>query len=145
MSVNILSAALCNIIAFNYSLQVFLIYIIGKLYVVFTVNYDIFEVSKINNKRGVTMTNTLEKLKEVVKTNEDFKQQLEDVWSSITEALEKIEDIKYNIDNPDNKDIEDISDFYDNHIEDIKDNLEIEQGNIQEAIDEAIIKFNLED
>ena len=39
----------------------------------------------------------------------------------------------------------DISDFYDNHIEEIKDNLEIEQGNIQEAIDEAIIKFNLED
>ena len=35
------------------------------------------------------MTNTLEKLKEVVKTNQDFKQQLEDVWSSITEALEK--------------------------------------------------------
>ena len=91
------------------------------------------------------MTNTLEKLKETVKTNQDFKQQLEDVWSSITEALEKIEDIKYNIDNPDNKDIEDISDFYDNHIEEIKDNLEIEQGNIQEAIDEAIIKFNLED
>jgi len=92
--------------------------------------------SKINNKKGLPMTK---------KTNEDFKQQLEDIWSSITEALEKIEDIKYNIDNPDNKDMDDISDFYDNHIEDIKDNLEIEQGNIQEAIDEAIIKFNLED
>ena len=91
------------------------------------------------------MTNTLEKLKEIVKTNEDFKQQLEEVGSSITEALEKIEDIKYDINNPDNKDMGDISDFYDNHIEDIKDNLEIEQGNIQEAIDEAIIKFNLED
>ena len=91
------------------------------------------------------MTNTLEKLKETVKTNQDFKQQLENVWSSITEALEKIEDIKYNIDNPDNKDIEDISYFYDNHIEDIKDNLEIEQGNIQKAIDEAVIQFNLED
>ena len=91
------------------------------------------------------MTNTLEKLKEIVKTNEDFKQQLEDVWSSITEALEKIEDIKYNIDNPDSKDMDDISDFYDNHIDDIKYNLEIEQGNIQEAIGEAVIKFNLED
>jgi len=65
------------------------------------------------------MINTLEKLKETVKTNQDFKQQLEDVWSLITEALEKIEDIK--------------------------DNLEMEQGAIQEAIDRAVIKFNLED
>ena len=91
------------------------------------------------------MTNTLKKLKETVKKNQDFKQQLEDVWASITEALEKIEDIKYNIDNPDNKDMADISDFYDNHIEAIKDNLEIEQGTIQDAIDEAVIQFNLED
>jgi len=91
------------------------------------------------------MINTLEKLKETVKTNQDFKQQLEDVWSLITEALEKIEDIKYKIDNPDNKDMADISDLYDNHIEDIKDNLEMEQGAIQEAIDRAVIKFNLED
>ena len=91
------------------------------------------------------MTNTLVKLKETAKTNEEFKQQLEDVWSSITEALEKIEDIKYNIDNPDNKNMADVSDLYDNHIEEIKDNLEIEQGHIQMLIDETIIKFNLED
>jgi len=60
------------------------------------------------------MINTLEKLKETVKTNQDFKQQLEDVWSLITEALEKIEDIKYNIDNPDNKDIKDVKEILNN-------------------------------
>jgi len=114
----------------------------------FIKKYDIFEVSKINNKRGFTM-NTIYK-KDKYQQQEDLlkelKQRLEDCWSGASQALEQLDEFYFDIVNDkrlNTRTQEKLEDFFDCFLSDIKDKAMDMQDESQQAIDSFVEDFNL--
>jgi len=114
----------------------------------FIKKYDIFEVSKINNKRGFTM-NTIYK-KDKYQQQEDLlkelKQRLEDCWSGASQALEQLDEFYFDIVNDkrlNTRTQEKLEDFFDCFLSDIKDKAMDMQDESQQAIDSFVEDFNI--
>ena len=79
---------------------------------------------------------------------QQLKQRLEDSWSGASQVIEELEEFKYTHEETERleKDIFDKLDtFYTYDLEDLKEEAEVLQGKIQEAIDKFVNKFNLKD
>ena len=107
---------------------------------------------KFNKKmKGFTM-NTLNKkesrLLEQYLLLQQLKQILEDSWSGATQVIEELEDFKYTHEEAERLErgiFDKLDTFYTYDLEELKEEAEVLQGKIQEAIDKFINTFNLKD
>tara|TARA_Y100000114_G_scaffold95781_1_gene89097 strand:- start:761 stop:1060 length:300 start_codon:yes stop_codon:yes gene_type:complete len=79
---------------------------------------------------------------------QQLKQRLEDSWSGASQVIEELEDFKYTHEEAvklERNIFDKLDTFYTYDLEDLKEEAEVLQGKIQEAIDKFVNTFNLKD